>query len=289
MTAKCISFLFVLLQADLALSAEINVRVSDHINQPVAEIAVDGDFSEGDSDRLSLVLRNLFSKGIAVERISLRSNGGLVSEGIEIGLLAREFLIETEAPMMIDDRLICRPEDHAKKQGNKVFMRSGPCMCASACALAWFGGIRRIGAVGVHRSFIPQSEEISNYKEYSKLLDVSHSQIEEYLQEIRIPASIIEKTLATDSRAIKFFEASFDGVVPIEDRIFQEYMLSLCSSPLTPFEKEELVNLSVANFLGEPLSDVDAAKLAFLDGKSRSHAECYIDAVSRARDQVQFE
>src|SRR5262249_47078306 len=87
------------------------------------------------------------------------------------------------------------------------------CICASACALIWFGAVTRQGTVGLHRPRIddPMFRGLSPpdaSTAYRRLLE----RIDAYLNEMEVPKSIIESMIATGSGDIRWVEDIDDGL-----------------------------------------------------------------------------
>ena len=77
------------------------------------------------------------------------------------------------------------------------------CICASACALIWMGGVNREGTVGLHRprivdpiykGLMPANASTA----YNRLL----ASVNTYLDELEVPKPIIETMTATSSGEI---------------------------------------------------------------------------------------
>lgn len=89
----------------------------------------------------------------------------------------------------------------------------GPsCICASSCALIWFGAIERGGVVGLHRPKITDSQFATlppdrASKQYRDVLQ----KISQYLEEMEAPRSLIEAMVSTGSSDIRWVEARPDG------------------------------------------------------------------------------
>lgn len=88
---------------------------------------------------------------------------------------------------------------------------SGRCICASACALIWFGAVGRYGSVGLHR---PRTDD-----PYFKALDPTAAadayrralnSIRQYLDEMEEPKPMIEAMVSTGSADIKWVNADDD-------------------------------------------------------------------------------
>ncbi|WP_020591728.1 hypothetical protein [Kiloniella laminariae] len=106
-----------------------------------AIILAEGDFEEGDSDRLERLLRKARNKP---HTVWLVSDGGAAHEGMLVGETIRAHKMATHVPNKVD--------------------------CASACVLAFLGGVIRSkssgGRIGVHMASAASSEEyISSLKE----------------------------------------------------------------------------------------------------------------------------
>lgn len=120
-----------------ASAAEIDVRHSDN---GTTLIAIEGEFETTDVDAFRTKVAPLVP-GRAM--VALRSDGGSLVAGIRIGSLIREKKFTTVVP------------DEAS--------------CASACALAWLGGARRLvghdASIGFHSAYVvkPQGPAESGY------------------------------------------------------------------------------------------------------------------------------
>jgi hypothetical protein len=84
-------------------------------------------------------------------------------------------------------------------------------MCASACALTWFGGVERGGEVGLHRPRItdPEFKSLAPAQAtavYRRTLN----EIEAYLHEMEAPQPIIDAMVATGSSEIRWVDAQND-------------------------------------------------------------------------------
>jgi hypothetical protein len=121
------------------------------------------------------------------KRFYLDSPGGDVDEALEIGRFFKQFLTTTIAP------------SPNPATGNYELM-GRRAVCLSACAFAWFGGIQRMGDVGLHRPYFTDEE----YKRmppdqasvvYNAMLD----RVKAYMNEMEVPRSITEKMLSTSS------------------------------------------------------------------------------------------
>jgi hypothetical protein len=112
-----------------ANAASIEVK---RLNNGSALIVIDGDFEAGDIDVFRAKVASLSASRVVV---AFQSDGGNLVAGIRIGALIREKKFSTVVP------------DGAS--------------CASACALAWLGGTRRLvgqdASVGFHSAYVLKS------------------------------------------------------------------------------------------------------------------------------------
>jgi hypothetical protein len=105
-----------------------------------------GTIAKGDYEKVRALLRlnqqelNLFY---------LASPGGDVNEAILIGRLFRAYLITAWAPQDISD--LSGSGSFFLTTYPTILCRVTECICASACALIWFGAVDRGGVVGLHR------------------------------------------------------------------------------------------------------------------------------------------
>jgi hypothetical protein len=98
------------------------------------------------------IVRGDFEKVLSLYRenhpylanFDLVSPGGDVDEAMKIGRLFRKYLVHVRAPY----RLTSGEEAASFMPGE-----CKDCVCASACALIWFGAPERYGTVGLHRPY----------------------------------------------------------------------------------------------------------------------------------------
>src|SRR5258706_2743716 len=98
----------------------------------------------------------------------LQSPGGDVEEAIKIGRLVRKYLITAAAPSFMDPpagAFAALLPDYSVLNsffGARICSGSS-CICASACALIWFGAPQREDTVRLHRPYIanPRFKDLS--------------------------------------------------------------------------------------------------------------------------------
>ena len=199
-----------------------------------------GNIAKGDFDKVLAFFRQNYPM---LAYVILWSPGGDVDEAIKIGRLLRKYLVSTRAPSSIgtmnsllghvrppiapsgpDPRAFDRTKPFRVEGEDKDrpplilpelgSLCSGPdCVCASACALIWFGGVDRSGDVGVHRprstdpqfTALPATEAVIAYR---RVLDG----IETYLRDMEVPRPIIDTMVATGSAEIKWVDSIEDDL-----------------------------------------------------------------------------
>ena len=139
-----------------------------------------GQIVKGDYDKVAAFLR---AHHPFLVSFTLNSPGGDADEAMRIGRLFRKYLITTF-------------------NGDT---------CASACALIWFGGVERLGTVGVHRPQIndPMFRGLSP-AEASTAYRRALAMIAAYLDEMEVPKSIIELMVATSSNDIRWVDSLYN-------------------------------------------------------------------------------
>lgn len=166
-----------------------------------------GNIEKGDYDRFKAFLGKHYQHMWAIHLVS---RGGDVGEAIKIGRLLRKYLLHAEAPMMMAENdfvALGYPPAY-----DRPLCKGQGCICASSCALIWFGAIERGGAVGLHRPKIsdPQFGALPPDQASKRYKDVLQ-EITRYLEEVETPRSLIEAMIATASSDIRWIEAPPNG------------------------------------------------------------------------------
>jgi len=148
-----------------------------------------GTIAKGDYEKVRALLR-LNQQTLNV--FYFASPGGDVNETILIGRLFREYLITAWAPSqdISGSFFLATPPT--------ILCRGTECVCASACALIWFGAVDRIGVVGLHRPRIddPTFKTLAPdeaARVYRRALD----DIAHYMNEMEAPHPTIDAMVAT--------------------------------------------------------------------------------------------
>ena len=142
----------------------------------------------------------------------LISPGGSVDAAINIGRIFRKYLIEAFAPVEVSRGIRERPWMNANGQIVN-WCRGQECICASACALIWFGAVEREGEVGLHR---PTTEDpafralspADASNTYRKIL----GSVTTYLDEMEAPKPMIDAMVSTSSSEIRWVDSDTSGL-----------------------------------------------------------------------------
>ena len=234
---------------------------------------ISGEIMQGDYEKVVALYRknHPFMYGF-----SLVSRGGNVIEAIKIGRFFRKYLLTAEAPMhfMISDTDVFMNPDLPECKGES-------CVCASACALIWFGAVERAGSVGLHR---PRTDDPyfralgpnAAAASYQKILD----SVRQYLVEMETPKPVIEEMLSTSSADIRWVDKIDDITRPPS---LAEWEDSNCGGFST--KDQELLSDLRGRFADERTKN-DSKILTSLENRNTSWFECQIDLLSSHRDQL---
>lgn len=161
-----------------------------------------GAIEKGDYERFKDFLKHHYR---ALWSIHLVSRGGDVDEALKIGRLLRKYMLHVQAPSMRG------PNDFMAyghpPSADQPLCEGPTCVCASSCALIWFGSVQRDGTVGLHRpkfndpqfGLLPQEEASRRYR-------YALQEISRYLEEMEVPRSMIEAMASTGSADIRWVE-----------------------------------------------------------------------------------
>jgi hypothetical protein len=160
---------------------------------------IKGPIIAGDFDRVYELVR---ASGGKLSDFRLNSPGGSVIEAIQIGRLFRQRLVSVVAP--VDERgtqSLVGDWFNAEMR----LCQGSSCVCASACALIWLGGVSRVGNVGLHRvSTIDPSFRLLPPHEASALYRQWLTATKEYMIEMEAPSVVIDTMIQTSSADMVF-------------------------------------------------------------------------------------
>jgi hypothetical protein len=224
-----------------------------------------------------------------LDRFILQSEGGDVAEAIKIGRLFRKYLTSVGAPLRLVDKsgsqsdefLLMGSETNGVLHHELRGCRGPQCVCASACALIWFGAVERNGAVGLHRPRIDDPEFTSlpaadAMRAYRRALDG----IARYLDEMEAPHRAIEAMTTTDSAEITWVDSISDDLGRAPS--FAEWVDTSCGK----FSAEETAALVKLDFSNVPLSRNDELLRRDLSDKSYKHSTCQSNLITTEVDKL---
>ena len=256
--------------------------------EKVVMLQLTGEIIEGDTSRLLNELDRANRAGKVVTSLDMYSPGGLVSEGISLGRVIRANRIYTGGP---GDWFSGKQEisNHGCYiSGDVVLRKNDPtCICASACALAWFGGVERYGVVGVHRSFVPAAGRRLSFTEQEKILDSSYVKIGQYLADMVVSSRVLDATLSTTSDDLQYFSSVWDkgiGAYPV----WEEYLISWCKEDYFGYEDRQTRYLLHVKGLSEGLSRNEKKVRELLSKKYILSGKCEFDAKLEAQREAQL-
>ncbi len=255
------------------------------------EAFLHGEIVKGDYNKVALFYTRSYPY---LGSMDLQSPGGDVIEAIKIGRLLRKYLITAHAPFHIDDDI--KPKLNLDDGVSKLLsgldeslinltvisatsytnLCSGrECVCASSCALIFFGSPNRLGSVGLHRPIIddPEFKKLSPAeaeRAYKPVLAL----ISQYLEEMEVPKALIEAMIATSSSDIHWVGATGKGI----DRSpsFAEWQDANCGSgDQAGNEINELHELDVKSKTAR-LSQAELRLMSLLQEKVDKYGRCIV-------------
>ncbi len=143
-------------------------------------IVISGDFTNSDNlDQFELTIRQNHPTFV-----TFNSPGGNVVKAIELGRLIRQHGLDTIQIKQLE--------------------------CASACALAFFGGVHRIaepGAIGVHKASLANSNEIDTNTAISSVQSLTAIEVA-YMTEMGVDPALLQLALAYEANDLRYLSGS---------------------------------------------------------------------------------
>jgi hypothetical protein len=190
-----------------------------------------GPITPGDYDRFASAIKQW---GPYPFSLSLRSQGGNVSEALRIGRLVRQLSITVFAPnysTFHPNRADCTYDNEAQDLHRNI-----SCICASACTLIFMGGVYRMGSEiyvhsiaydkGMFGALTPQQADVM-YKQ-------AMTDVRAYLAEMDVDdkfASMMTGTSSSDIRKVTS-PLGWEFQVPS----FREWISAKCGQPTSAYE-----------------------------------------------------
>jgi hypothetical protein len=235
-----------------------------------------GTIVQGDEEKL---LRFYRANHPFLASFLLISPGGNVHAAINIGRLFRKYLIEALGPVEVSRGL--RERRWEDGNGQLVNWCAGQtCICASACALIWFGAVEREGEVGLHRPTTkdPSFKALSPAEAssiYRKILDSTSA----YLDEMEVPKPMIDAMVSTSSSEIRWVDSDTGGLR--RPPSIAEWEDASCGS-FTSEERSAYYKLAVK----AGRSSQEQLFLKLLAAKLNRDGKCRFSLLSTQRDRL---
>jgi hypothetical protein len=243
-----------------------------------------GPIVHGDYEKVVALYRQSFGNLFSFVLIS---SGGDVAEAIKIGRLFRQYLMSVQSPIgyqTADSRFSPRNFVFSGARDNSLNhpealaqCHSSDCICASACALIWFGAVERIGTVGLHRPTIddpefkslPAAQAMEAYRR-------AINSMSRYLEEMEAPRDVIDAMTTTDSSEITWVDFINGLEYPPS---FAAWIDAICGK-FTEQEFNKLSELQAAASNGTTPGDQGMLR-DFLMQKYSTHQNCEFEMVVR--------
>jgi hypothetical protein len=204
----------------------------------------------------------------------LQSPGGDVIEAIKIGRLFRKYFITAWAPFH---------GGSAVSDALNSFCKGEGCVCASSCALIYFGAPKRVGDVGLHRPVIASSRfKDSPPGEAEQAYKPALALMTQYLEEMEVPKALIEAMVATSSSNIHWVT----GMEYLRSPSFAEWEDANCGSQdVANNEYYEAFNLEMKKEKTE-LSHQENLLLSLLNEKAKKNFDCLAELERKNRSKI---
>ena len=214
-------------------AATIKTARDAQTHEVLLGVTVEGEIERGDTVKL---LDELMTFDVTHDRevarlVFLRSKGGDVEEAMKMGTLIRRLRLVTQAPTKFDDKPILSEVLLTDKDND---------ICASACFLAYVGGVERDGNfLALHRPYVSKEAvgKLSDVEYEAAEKDIM-TRVREYLRGMEIDQFFIDKVMSNssqDSYVVTMTDTDtyhLDAIVPS----MEEIVLAKCDD-LTAQEK----------------------------------------------------
>jgi hypothetical protein len=254
----------------------------DYPNEGTCEIAlITGEIQKGDFERFSAFIQQQTEY---LDAVVIGSPGGNVEEALKIGSLIRRLLYRTMVPeqypvgagwpfeLALGAVVAKEPEPQCLKD---------ICLCASACALIWLGGIERSpGIVGIHRPTLPDHElgrmDIEDAgRSYKEVIAGTNG----YLDEMDVPPRLKQLFVSTSSGEIYYMsENDFQESRSLNGREYvpavEEWLTSACGRVTDEERRMTDILRDKRNATGGGLSEAEMMLLKKLDQERSDIYHC---------------
>ena len=245
---------------------------------------IHGDIVKGDYETFIALYKNNHP---FLDQVWLDSRGGDVDEAIKIGRLFRKYLITAVSPsqMVVGGRFMDQIQMNYRTGKTEPCFEDCRSLCASSCALIWFGAPDRAGDIGLHRPRTddPAFKALSAAEAataYRRMLD----EIVRYLEEMETPRPMIDAMVSTGSAEIRWIRQidhmDADDSVNLAPS-FAEWVDASCGQ-FTSQETEKMMNLQGR----KNLSQTDELLSKLLYEKYSKKDVCRMELISSHRDRL---
>jgi hypothetical protein len=208
---------------NVAQAAEIVRYDSEAFGRPVSIIVFAGPVDPGDDERLAEILTGVQRDRRTAERIMLYSGGGHAMTGIALGRLIRAYNLTTVTSETPSVHGTCN--EFVREPQTLVSLVNETCYCHSSCALAWFGGVVRLGRPGFHRAHLDLKGV--PLRDHRQEVERVNQALREYFDYLNGPAWLVDHMMQTDRNNVYYLtDENHDNLV--FDGIFQDKLITDC-------------------------------------------------------------
>jgi hypothetical protein len=179
----------------------------------------------GDEEKFKTVVLPYLRKGYLLYEVNIFSGGGNVEAAMRIGDQIRTLQARTKSPNQFVNEpgyaqcwfvaftsaggVGYHPNTNYKRN-LKTSAGTPWCNCASACFLIWSSGVTREGNfVGIHRVYFDETYFGSLPAAQAKIAyAAAEKRFRDYLAKLNVPAIIVDRLFATDSRSMYYLTKS---------------------------------------------------------------------------------
>ncbi len=210
---KLIFVLVLLLLAPSAKGAEVSCLRQYKDGKHCKTMLLRGEIQSGDYSKFEHTHIANQPYGYA---LVLQSPGGDAEEAMKIGRLLRRYSVGVIAPSPAKppriEGVVERAPDSFMIFGignpHPICAGGSDCVCASACALIFFGSPKRFGTVGLHRPhFTGTSFKQLSPTEAAQAYRPALQSVTAYLEEMETPKAVIEAMINTHSTDIRWYNS----------------------------------------------------------------------------------
>ena len=250
-----------------------------------------GIIGKGDAKQISDAIESANQSGVIIAVVALISPGGDVGEGLAIGRLLRQHRLIAVAPSRDDLRLNateCRRSFSVSSHPANLFVDLIPgteyCTCASACSLAWIGGVARVGTVGLHHHFLSKGTE--KFDQFDYILRTWNAKVEDYFDYVRAPTEFELSWFSTPSSELTLLGTEDDNSQYQFDFTYREYLISHCGS-FPPAEANSFRHRQARQYSNGKMGAGESYAHELLVEKLESHRKCVEDIVYQIASERQ--